>query len=306
MQKRPESKSEIQQRLLDLGSNSSVYHNFSDEKILLKNALHFNVNNDPFEYDLHTISKPTPSQGLPKSSDPTLDTLKRRQARRKCNRIENKSDFITCAENRFRNIRESCEKYNRSVVSQFQESKIDFDHHHEKALIWINKSNLGEHQPEMLFHFCQLLPSLINPIEMKEIAKLHVARLKKILRAIDTLNVEGVLSENLSIADRSIWMEVSRSVAIKIRYIKTIGKFLGFQPKLIHFSKYMVETKLINKNQIVYRLLDDYDILEDLYKELIKEHKVLPMRKKKILNRLSDEISKMSKESALSTVLKYR
>lgn len=308
MLKKTDSKLDRQKHLLKLGSG--IYRNktLSEEEMLIQRIDSFNLNNEPFpdiirdqqmNGEVHSYNPHVPDHlrqaydrvGMPKSNWP---------------RIDSKDDFILRASERFDRVRNRCESFQKPPVQRFDENGLNLEAHYDRALEWIEMNKLSEHKASTLFHITQLLPALIDPEEMKTISKLRVERLKKILVSIETLNNLGVLVEDSLIANRSLWGEARVHIVQQISIAKTIGKYQGFQPQLIRFSKFLKDINSWGNKNKVFNLFHNYGIINTLYEEHNLNYHLQRTREKRIKNRISSDLSEMRKVKALPTLLQYR
>ncbi len=220
-------------------------------------------------------------------------------------RIEGKEDFVNKADQIFQKIRERCDAIDRPVVQKFQKHNLDLVEEFDRANSWINDNNLDKSRAELLFRYAKLLPALLDPVEMKELSKLRMKRLRKILASIEVLNNYGILVDDSIIADRQLWGRAREHILHKIASQASVGKFAGFQPHMIHLANFLYGIKYWHKGQILFDLFNRHEITRFLYTVHYDNYKIVEKRKKLIKKRISGDLGEMNKVPKLYSLLKY-
>lgn len=177
--------------------------------------------------------------------------------------------------------------------------------HFDEAGDWISEYKMDRHRGEILYHYVQLLPAMVDPKKMREIKKIKIKRLEKIRDAIETLNNFGILADDISFADRTLWNMVRRSVNQRLNGYAEKEKFLAFQPQLTYLSRFLTEVGQGKRGSLVYNLFNRHNLIKDLYESHHNKSLSVTERKRRILKRLGSDLRDMSNTKRLKTLMKY-
>lgn len=177
--------------------------------------------------------------------------------------------------------------------------------HFDEACDWVSECKMDQYRAEILYHYVQLLPAMVDHKQMRKIKKIKRKRLEKIRDAIETLNNFGILADDISFADRRLWNMTRRSLNQRLKGYAEKEGFLAFQPQLTNFSRFLDEVARPKRGRMVYSLFSRYHLIKDLYKGHYKKSLSVTERKKRIVKRLGSDLRDMSNTKRLKTLMKY-
>jgi len=180
-------------------------------------------------------------------------------------RINDYDEFKLCIDLKIANIEEKCKKLKSGVPPIRAKINKEIRGHFDFAMQWILENKMERIQTEVLYHFIQLLPALVDQKVGEKLANMEINRLKDIRRALTDLNKYGILGESLWMADRKFWEMIWKTSEHRMKIYSRNGTLSRFYPELNNFNEFLRTANYRGKGKMFYSLVEKYGHLKSLY-----------------------------------------